>query len=50
MPEMDLRQSRFRYSASRPFTKKKQKKGKKRKRENKNLKIRKIQDIFIKTN
>ena len=29
MPEMDLRQSRFRYSASRPFTKKKKRKKKK---------------------
>ena len=42
MPEMDLRQPEFRYSAYGPFTKSK--------KECKNLKKRQIQDIFIKTN
>ena len=39
IPEMHLRQPRLRYSACRPFTKKKKKKRKQ-----------KINDIFIKTN
>ena len=42
MPEMHIRQPRFTYSASEPFTKSKER--------IKNIKKQEIQDIFIKTN
>ena len=42
MPEMNLRQPQFTYSACRPFTKNKKK--------SKNLKEQEIQDIFTEMN